>query len=484
MNAHSLPIMISLDAPESKSVQIAAEIRRLVGNGALTPEQPIPSSRALAAQLGVSRGTVVSAYDQLVAESYLVSTPGGKTRIHPGASATHVAAHHASARDAAGTDGNRRKYAGPETQLDVTPRVHPPVIIDDSSWREAWRAAAAPSFVPAEAHGYSTVSDGVQGLASLREAIAEHLRLMRSMLVDPADIFVTTGARDGLALLLSANGDAMHEVGVESPGYPGLRRVLARFGVRAVDLPVDSDGLMASALPAKLGAILVTPNNLYPVGGSMPAPRRFELLARAQEQNLLVIEDDVDSEYRHVGAVLPSLWELAPQSVAHLGTFNQVLTPDVRLGYLIAPRGLHSGLVAARADLGSGASAIAQRAVATYLRGGGLRRQLIRRRREVVRRRDVVFRILGDFGVQMNAGAIAIIELTSQRASDLVRERCERDGLLVGDLAAYWSQPAQAPASGIVIAYGDVPENELGPALELVAAAIGETQAFQASFKE
>lgn len=477
-----IPIVLRSDVPEPMAVQIAAEIRRLVAAGALEPGQPVPSSRALASQLGVSRGTVVAAYDQLVAESYLVATPGGKTRIHPDTSARPVAAS-AGARPARrattaagmGLGGDHDRRESRPAQLDLTPHVHLPVVVDDSSWREAWRAAATPQQGAPNQPGES-----VQGLAQLREAIAEHLRLMRSMVVDPADIFVTTGARDGLALVLAALGadsGPQSAVGFESPGYPGLRRVMTRVGVEALPLAVDAQGLVASELPAAVGAILVTPNHLYPVGGSMPAPRRFELLARAEGRGVLVIEDDLDSEYRHVGAILPSLWELAPQSVVHLGTFNQVLTPDARIGYLIAPAALHAGLLAARGDLGSGASAIAQRAVASYLSGGGLRRHLIRRRREIVRRREVVSAALGEFGVQMNAGANAIVELPSHAVSLDVQRSCAEVGVLVGDLGAYWNQPAQglaqgpaqAPVAGIVIAYGGVDFGELGPAVEVVA---------------
>lgn len=512
-----IPIVLRTDVPESLAVQIALAVRAFVATGALEPGEPVPSSRALAQQLQVSRGTVVAAYDQLIAESYLVATPGGKTRIHPKATSriantplanpkppqadrrpnvgnladfeSTVLGQQGAARDMetyvsdaqygetasdAGTRQNRREVGdkpvaaasgsdNPHAHIDLTPHVHQPIVINDSSWREAWRAAAT-----SPAARTADLRDSTQGITQLRDAIAEHLRLMRSMIVDPADIFVTTGARDGLALTLAAL-EPHSEVGVEAPGYPGLRRVLRRAGATAVDLPVDEQGIVVDSLPERSAAVLVTPNHLFPVGGSMPAPRRLELLAQAQRMKMLVIEDDLDSEYRHVGAVMPSLWELAPQSVVHLGTFNQVLTPDARIGYLIAPRHLHEGLAAARGDLGSGASAIAQRAVASYLHGGGLRRTLIRRRREIVRRKDLIFSELGHFAVQTNAGANAIIELPSQTLSEQVQREAARRGVIVGDLADYWSAPKQAPVAGIVIAYGDQILDDLARAATTLA---------------
>lgn len=522
-----IPIVLQANVPEPLSVQIASEIRRLVAAGALESGEPVPSSRALAHQLSVSRGTVVAAYDQLISESYLVATPGGKTRIHPHATARpttqqmrqHTArslrsqsasstastastgnpaqsgsgpsqATTMSTQERAGTGPDRRKENAPEVRAatspsrpnhsdtpanparDLRPTGHAPTIINDSSWREAWRAAATPA-----TNYQPQPGETQQGLLELREAIAEHLRLMRSMVVDPQDIFVTTGARDGLALTLLAMDVRDQAIGVESPGYPGLRRVIARAGLTTADLPVDAHGVISTDLPPgdqALAALLVTPNHLFPVGGSMPAPRRFELLASAEAHGILVIEDDLDSEYRHVGAVVPSLWELAPQSVAHLGTFNQVLTSDARMGYLIAPQRLHAGLLAARGDLGSGASAIAQRALATYLRGGGLRRHLIRRRREVVRRRDFVAGALGRYGAQTRAGAHAIIKLPSLELSEQVRAQCAARGVLIGDLAAYWSSPALAPVAGIVISYGDLIFDDMARSVEIVASVLAE----------
>jgi GntR family transcriptional regulator/MocR family aminotransferase len=470
-----LPIVLDRTAPTSVSAQIAAAIREFIANGSLQAGEPVPSSRALAAGLGIARGTVVAAYDQLVAESYLVSKPGGKTTVHADAVAATprnltVRADlvgekipHSTQPTTRGGGENRTRPHRRQSEtasIDLRPTTRRNRGVDDSAWREAWRSAAENQPI--------APADTVQGFVSLLRAIAEHLRLMRSMLVDPDDIFITSGARDGLFQLLNSI-DAGHSVrvGVEHPGYPGLRKVIEYAPAHAVQVPVDRHGILAQNLP-DLDAVLVTPNHLYPSGGAMPAPRRLELLTRAAARGAIVIEDDLDSEYRHIGPVLPSLWELAPDTVAHLGTFSQVLTPDARIGYLIVPSALHEPLRQMRSELGISPSPIAQRAVAAYLESGGLRRQITKRRRDLVRRRNLAARALEPYGAQMYAGATALVELDSEVAARRVLERCLAHGVEVGDLAEYW----RTPVHGIVLGYGDVPLEELERGLRVLADAL------------
>lgn len=506
-----LPLILDRASPAPLAAQIAAGIRSLVSAGTLAANQPVPSSRALAAQLGIARGTVVAAYDQLASEGYLISRPGGRTRVHPDAGTLPVPvsrpgpapvsrtgpagrtgpfgrvdpaapaspvtqrlprtapatrspdhlppsrrrsassfegrartappgpAHGGESRAAAAvrTSEVQAVHGGvphaPAALIDVRPHRRAVPRMDDPAWRETWRRAATASA--------SGVPSPPEGLPELRAAIAEHLRLMRAMRVDPGEVLVTSGARDGLALVLLALGQDLAPMAVEAPGYPGPRRVLHRLGVATAPAPVDAEGVVVPRLPAAARSVLVTPNHLFPAGGSMPAPRRLELLAHAAEAGLLVIEDDFDSEYRHVGPPLPALRELAPESVVHLGTFNQVLTPEAALGYIIAPGRLHAPLREAREDLGSGASPIAQRAVAGFLASGGLRRRITRRRRELLRRRAHLLDALEAWPVEMISGAHAIVRLDSAAEAARVVDACRAEGVLLGDLGRYWSDP-------------------------------------------
>jgi len=433
-----IPIVLDRASAAPLAAQLAASVREFVTTGGLAAGQAMPSTRALAAQLGVSRGTVVAAYDQLASEGYLVSTPGGTTRIHPDARPHKPL-----------MAGPRiRRSAPPEPRraaaIDLTPDRRPSAAIDDPAWREAWRRASAEP----------TPKGDRQGLVELRTAIAEHLQLLRAMRVDPRDVIVTSGARDGLSLVLAALGDTAMPVAVESPGYPGLRRVLHRRGVELRDAPVDADGVIAERIPADARAVLVTPNHLFPAGTHMPAARRIELLRHASEHGQIVIEDDFDSDYRHIGAPMPTLRDLDADAVLHLGTFSQVLTASAGIGYVIAPPRHRALLADARADLGAGPPLVAQRAVASFLESGGLRRHITRRRRELLRRRRTLLDGLADWQVEMVSGAHALVVLGSTAEAERAEAGCAARGVAVGRLSQYWAGSQWADSKGAAVADG------------------------------
>jgi GntR family transcriptional regulator/MocR family aminotransferase len=491
--AATLPLVLDRSARMPASAQIAAGVRTLVAAGSLQPQQAVPSTRALAASLSVSRGTVVAAYDQLISEGYLVSRPGGTTRVHPDAGELSLPqgadTHAASLPRAAAVS------APAAPLIDLSPHRRTAPRMDDPAWREAWRrAATAPE--PSDRRTspqhpgedfWAAGSSPAQGLPELREAVTEHLRLMRAMSVDPAQLVITAGARDGLALLIAALRDTLAPMAVEDPGYPGLRRVLRRLMVPTLPAPTDSAGAVPSLTPAAAGSVLLTPNHLFPTGSGMPAPRRIELLRQAADRGQLVIEDDFDSDYRHVGAPLPTLWDLAPESVVHLGTFTQVLTPEAAVGYILAPPALVPALAQARSDLGSGASAIAQRAVADYLASGGLRRSITRRRRALVRRRARLLETLADWEVEMVSGAQAVVRLGNAGTAHSVAEACLAHGVRVGDLGGYWEAGGQRSAAdandvrpedahGVMLSFNDVSDDALTAALRIVARSLRENR--------
>ena len=454
-----IPLQLDRASATPLATQIAAGLRATVAAGGLVAGQPVPSTRALASQLSVARGTVVAAYDQLVSEGYLVATPGGTTRIHPDARSTHQQGPGAEAV----TGHPAARAPRPRLTVDLTPGTRASGHIDDPAWRESWRKAAAEPPVEADRDR--------QGLPQLRAAIAEHLRLLRATHVDPNDIVVTSGARGGLTLTLATLG--IESVAVESPGYPGLRRVLERQTVQVVEAPVDADGLVIDALPSATEAILVTPNHLYPAGSIMPAARRIDLLRTASANGQLVIEDDFDNDYRHLGAPVPTLWDLDRQSVLHLGTFSQVLAASAGVGYVIAPPALRSALADTRSDLGAGPPIIAQRAVASFLASGGLRRHITRRRRELLRRRNVLTEGLAEFSPQMVSGAHALIRVATAEQAREVQAACATQQIGVGRLNQYWSSGEDAQrVHGILLQFAGANVRSLQAAIEPMRAAL------------
>lgn len=452
----TLPLLISdADAQGAPTIptQLVDQFRAMLGAGVLTPGDALPSTRALASHLGVSRGSVVTAYEQLIAEGWFESTAGRSTIVNPRLHDVHPdqpAGHHHPPRHAS----HHPKL------IDLRPGQPMTDGVVDASWRAAWRRAAD---APVSTHMPPL------GWPPLRAAIADHLRRMRAVVRDPELIAVTAGGREGLALLLLATG--ARSVGVEDPGYPSLRRVLDRFGVRAVPLPVDSQGLVTDALPdAAPDLVLVTPSHQYPLGGSLPIVRRQQLLAWADAHDTLVIEDDYDSELRYTSAPLPALTSLDTAGrVVLLGTFSKTLTPAVATGFAVVPPRLAGAVRRARADLGQPVNLVTQRALATYLDSGALGRHTQRMRHLYRRRRaQVVQRLKNLDGVRvypMDGGLHAVVEHDRPEAS--VISALAARGVAVEALSDYWA--GGASRGGLVFGFGAVPDAALTVGLDAIA---------------
>ena len=498
----SAPLDRSADAP--LPVQLAAQIRDAIDRGVLRPGESVPATRELGRQLGVARGVVVAAYEQLIAEGYLAAGHGRGTTVHPelasaasggGVRSASPARQH-RLRTAAGTP-----TSGPEPgrtasgtgSLRPAPRLPGPLApgmpisdaVDRPAWRAAWRAAAARAHLAAPELGDPR----------LRAEIAEHLRRMRGTARDADDVIVTAGAREGLGLVLTALGTTRGRalaVGVEDPGYPSLRGVAARHGAQVFALPADADGLDTGRLPEGiLDVVIVTPSHQYPLGGSLPLARRRELIEWARRRGVVIVEDDYDSELRHSGSPLPTLAALDdPDSgaVLLLGTFSQTIAPGLSAGYLLAPASLRGIIEPVRDELGGPVSTVVQTALAEFLATGELRRHTARmRRRYAIRRELVGERLAGIGGVRVrptHGGLHAVIELGAgargrEREDEAVRG-LERAGIGGASLERYWQRReggasasagssvvsgSAAPQHGIVIGLGGADEAEFDRAL-------------------
>lgn len=465
--APEIALPLSLDGGGSSSTaggslpaRIAAELRRLIGETVLAPGDAVPSSRALAAHLGVSRGSVVAAYDQLLAEGYLSAAVGRSTVVNP-----QLRSVHPSPRPARPVP---RRPAEARAELDLRPGRPWAADVVSPAWKAAWRESSA-----------APVDDAVPvlGLPELRGAWAEHLRRMRAVVRDPAQLVVTGGGREGFVLLLLALGDgrpARLRVGVEEPGYPSLRRVPARFGATVVPVPVDERGLRVADLPTGADApdlLIVTPSHQYPLGGTLPVDRRQALLEWARSNRVVIVEDDYDSELRYTSEPLPALAALddpVDGRVVLLGTLAKILTPALATGFLALPAWLVPTVTEARADLGQPVGLVAQRAVANYLDSGALRLHTQRMRNRYRRRRaQVVAALSGVPGLRvspMDGGLHAVVE--TERPEAEVVAGLAASGVRVSPLSEYWSG---AGSSGIVFGFGAANEADLARGLDLIA---------------
>jgi GntR family transcriptional regulator/MocR family aminotransferase len=377
--------------------QIYRRLREAVLGGALAPGARLPSTRTLAAELGVSRNTVVAAIEELAAEGYVEARVGAGTFVAaalpeallaprapagPPAVPSPVPSPVPAANPVPILPAPALGPAGEEAEpiLPFRPGVPAYDRFPIALWRRLqsrrWRSAGA-----AELH-YGPSA----GWAPLRAAIASYLGAARGVRCEPGQVLVlssTQAAIDLCARLLLAPGEAAW---VEEPGYAGAREALARAGARTVPVPVDAEGLdVAAGRLVAPGARLayVTPSCQYPLNATLSLRRRIELLAWAREAGAWVVEDDYDSEYRYAGRPLAALQGLdvpGAERVVYLGTFSKVLFPGLRLAYLVAPGALVGPLADLRRLVDDHSPLLAQMALRDFMEEGHFTAHLRRMR--------------------------------------------------------------------------------------------------------
>jgi GntR family transcriptional regulator / MocR family aminotransferase len=373
-----LLISVHRDRERPLREQLEEQLRDAIRRGVLHADTPLPSTRALAADLEISRGVVVEAYAQLAAEGFLVARPGGATRV------AHVARH--------------------DPPAPAPPRIPPPVRFDfrveaadlSAFPRRAWGAALrdAVAEAPDRALGYGDRS----GAPELRAVLAAYLGRARGVAAEPDHVVVTTGITQAVAVLARAlRRGGVTRVGVEDPGFPVHRLVFAREGLRVVPLPVDDGGLLTDALDtADVGAVLLTPSHQFPLGMALAPERRGELMDWAAATDGWVLEDDYDGEYRFDREPVAALQALAPARVVYLGSVSKTLAPALRLGWAVVPPGLLDAVADAKLLADSGSPQLEQLALARFIERGALDRHLRRMRASYRRRRDTLVAALGE----------------------------------------------------------------------------------------
>lgn len=377
-----LPFVPDLSgAGGQRARSLHAQLRGAILDGRLAADTPLPSSRALAAQLGVARNTVVAAYDLLVAEGYLLP----RRRARPVVAQVRGRAAGATAR-VAPVDDTRvapfwRTPFLPATPVPALPArsfrqgVGDHVHFPHATWRRL-TARALQAFAK-QPFAYPPAA----GLPALRAAIARHVAVARAVACSPADVVATSGAHqafDLLARLLVTPGST--RVAVEEPGYPPLRAAFAAAGAQLVPMPVDDEGLCVERLrEAHADVVLATPSHQSPTGAALSLRRRIALLDLARSRNMVVVEDDYDGEFRFGGRPLDALQTLDRDGlVFYVGTFSKTLFPALRQGFIVAPPWAREMLTQVKACVDSHSPAVTQAVLAAFVEEGHMARHVRR----------------------------------------------------------------------------------------------------------
>jgi len=443
-----------------RRAQLESGLRAAIREGRLRPDTRLPSTRALAAELGVSRRLVVDAYEQLTAEGHLVARRGSGTRVapQPPGPPQPAPAHPAE--------------PGPQPGvIDLFAGAPEPALFPRRAWSRALRRAV-------ETLADSRLSYGEFGGAEeLRLALAEHLGRVRGAAVEPNQIVATSGYQQGLRIfcqLVRSRGG--RRVAVEDPGYPIAAWTIESEQLDAVPVPIDDRGVDVDALVAgEVDAAVVTPAHSMPLGVALAPERRRELAAWARGRGALVLEDDYDAELRYDRGPTGCLQGLAPDVVVLAGSVSKTLAPTLRLGWLCLPGDRVAEAMALRATFDGGGPRFMEIAFAELLASGAFDRHVRASRQRYRAKRalllDAVAKALPDARLGGIAGGLhAVLELPPGSDESAVIAEADRRGVKVQGLSDYTLDHPRPPS--LVIGYGPPSDRELRQAVAVIAEAV------------
>jgi GntR family transcriptional regulator/MocR family aminotransferase len=480
--------------------QLYTALREAILGRRLAPGSRLPATRALAADLGLGRNTVLAAYDQLHAEGYLdgrigsgsfvtaeLPVPSPRRRTGPRPSPGAPAPQPPSVPRTGPRLGPRarRFVSQPVTLSPGGPlrafRVGVPAL--DLFPVDAWARTVARAWkdVPRALLAYADTF----GYAPLREAIAAHVRASRAVRCDASQVILTNGAQQAMHLIAHALLEPGDTVWFEDPGYRGARTALFSAGIDLAPVPIDAEGLRVDeGLRRAPGAraAYVTPSHQYPLGVTMSLSRRLELLAWARERQAWIIEDDYDSEYRYTGRPLASLQGLdTADRVIYVGTFSKVLCPALRIGYLIAPAAIVEALSIARGVSDRHSPTIDQVALARFMDAGGLVRHIRQMRARYAERQQVLVttaarELDGLLEVTPRPAGLHLVGWLPEGVDDrAAAARARTHGVETSPLANYYANE-RSPRAGLSLGYACVSAAAIRTGIRTLAAALREEE--------
>jgi len=483
-------LVLRLDGDGPLHRQAYRALRAAILEQRLAAGAKLPATRALAGELGLSRNTVLAAYEQLVAEGYASARTGSGTRVCETLPARPARADGAArripdpprlsafgARIAAGIPRGQASWSLPREPLPYDFRYGEPAYADLplATWSRLLGRRARRLSVRRLAY------QPPGGAPELREALAGYLARARGVRASPEQVIVMRGSQQAIDLatrLLLDPGDA---VVLEEPHYTGFTFCVTALGAKPVFVPVDEDGLAVDALEDVGAARLacVTPSHQFPAGSVLPLARRLALLDWARRRGAFVLEDDYDGEFRYTGRPLECLQALDEHGrVLYTGTASKLLFPALRIGWLIAPPALAPHFEDAKALADTGTATLEQLALADFIREGHLERHVRRMRgRLAARRAALMEEVASELGERAqlrgtDAGLHVLLRLDELRMRDVraLREACRRRGVGVYPAAPFYARPPRH--AEVLLGYGALGEDAIREGVRRLARAL------------
>jgi GntR family transcriptional regulator / MocR family aminotransferase len=457
-------LLVELDRarPRSLRSQLERGLRQAIVGGSLLPGTALPPSRVLAAEIGVSRSLVVGAYEQLVIEGYLESRQGSGTRVR--------GQDFGGDRAATGL-GSEPFWPLPLNRDGKMPTsgLPDPALFPRSDWLRHYRDALR------EVPDSGLLYPPPRGAQELRAALTAYLGRVRGVRATPEQVVICGGFSQGLMLLCRALGArGVTRIAMEDPGFLLHRKIIEASGLEPVPIPVDGRGMQTARLAGlDVGAVLLSPAHSYPSGAALSADRRVRLLEWARRSGGLVIEDDYDAELRYDRTPVGALQGLDPERVVYGGTVSKVLSPALRLGWIVAPPQLAGDIIRVRLLEDFAAETLGQLALARFIDSGAFARHL-RRVRPVYRaRRDRLLAALSSHLPEIRpngaaAGLHLLLRLPAGLDPDAVATAAVRHGIQLEHAIGHWFDRATAPPT-LLIGYGPLRESALAAGIKALA---------------
>ncbi len=450
--------------------QVYEQMRIQILQGTLQAGQQLPSTRELAADLHVSRNVILEAYDQLLAEGYIESHAGSGTYVAEG---TYL--------------GGERSEPELQHSQPIGPQLTERDVIDFRSGlpalelfpRKRWSQLTQCVYSEATpaAFGYSNP----EGSAELRTVLARYLLRTRGVRCRPEQMLILSGAAQAFSLLARLLISAGDQVMIEDPVTYEIQLILSSCGAQLLPIPVDEHGMRTDSLPLSGKApifIFVTPSHHFPLGGILPIQRRIQLLQFARAASCYVVEDDYDSEFRYQGSPISSFQGLEPGRVIYIGTFSKILSPALRLGYMVLPEELIEGCRSMKrlADLHS--PSLEQLVLARFIDSGQLEQHIVRMKRVYQRRRSTLIHaltahfshrvdILGDA-----TGLHLVARFREVNFTQEVLAAIEQAGVRVYPVEQHAIRKGRH-SDKIILGYSHLTQEQIEQGIKLMKAAIG-----------
>jgi GntR family transcriptional regulator / MocR family aminotransferase len=439
-------LLLSLDrtAAEPLRAQLEGTLRDAIRSGRLAAGERLPSSRAMAAELGLSRGLVLECYSQLQAEGFLTSRTGSATRVAAGALTPSPA--------------RATPAPAPRLAVDFLPGVPDLTSFPRADWARVMRDSCRDA-TPTEL-GYGDP----RGTEVLREVLAGYLRRVRGAVTDAERIVISAGFAQGVNVVLRSLADrGVRRVAIEDPGDNDYHVIAGRLGIEAVPISIDERGIDVEALAAtELRAVILTPTHQFPTGTALAPERRQALVAWAADRDAVIIEDDYDAEFRYDRDPVGALQGLAPDRVALIGTVSKSLAPALRIGWLVCPAPLVDSVIEDKRLSDRGSPTLEQLALARLIESGRFDRHLRRMRGVYGGRRDALVRTLAVQAPHVEldglaAGFHAVAQLRPEADEQVVVDGARARSIGLYGMSSYRPVGAEGPPQ-LVLGFGNLSE--------------------------